>query len=1107
MVNADGSQDQHTAQDTEAPPESFPALDATAGAAAMDEAASVVHAGKNLAPPDPAQQATLPTPTVPGSGPWTDVSTLPPSCGAVAVQAQIAGYLTLRELGRGGMGVVYMARQVGLNRLVALKMILAGSHAGEDDLVRFRTEAEAVAGLRHPNIVQIYDISEQRGLPYFSLEFVEGGSLESRLDGTPWDAPRSAELVETLARAVHAAHERGIIHRDLKPGNVLLTAEGTPKITDFGLAKRLASPGQVASPGRQPGEAITRTGSIMGTPSYMAPEQAGGNKTITPGADVYALGAILYELLTGRPPFKGATPLDTVVQVLRQEPVPPAQLNSKVPRDLETVCLKCLQKEPATRYHSALELADDLRRFRNREPIHARPVGRVEKVSRWCRRNPVVAGLTAAVALALVAGAVMSTFFALKAEHRARQAARRLYIADLRLVQQAWEQGDVGRARELLDRERGDLRGFEWYYWDRLCRAGLPALRGHLWQITAVAFSPDGRHLASAGVDETVKIWDLDEGRVMHSLEEHADTVHGLAFSPDGSLLASASADMTVKVWDPAAGHVRQTLTGPTAPVRAVAFSQDGRRLAAAGEDRIVRVWSVSGYELIATLRHQDWVLGVAFSPDGSRLASAGRNKTIRIWDLSTKTVKREIGDAHTWGVSGVAFSPDGKYLASGSWDGSVKLWDAGSGLPAVRLQEPGQKQLILGVAFSPDGEYLAAAGRNSTAGGASAVNVWRVLDGRLLHGLPSPGPLRSVAFSPDSKHLAAAGEDRVVDIWAIPGGRKTQTLSNEAHALTFTQDGRPVGPAGREVLVNVWDPAGGQVTLTYRRHEKGVMCVAFSPDGRRLASMDWAPVLDLWDLDGGHTSLPKPGLESVRSLVFDPHDQWFALAGHAGNIHLLGPAGNPLRTLNAEHPRPVRGLTVSADGRWLAAAREDGKIRIWDVAAGREVHTLGGHVGPVTAVAFSRDGRLASAGEDRTVRIWDPASERELLQLAGHGSAVTGVAWRPDGRALASSSADRTVRIWDAADGHEMYTLKGHSLGVTAVAYSPDGRRLASASDDRTVKLWEAADGQELLTLRGHADGITGLAFSPDGRLLVSASKDATVKVWNGTPTEEASP
>ncbi len=324
----------------------------------------------------------------------------------------LPGYEILSELGRGGMGVVYKARHRGLHRLVALKMVLAGQHLGPVGLARFRAEAEAVAKLSHPNIVQIYETGEHEGRPFFSLEFADGGSLDQRLNESPTSPRGAAQLIETLARTMHVAHEQGIVHRDLKPANILLAKLGkhssitksreldtqslppdhwsrttTPKIADFGLAKHLDDD-----------SSNTKTGAILGTPSYMAPEQAGGKtREIGPACDIYALGAILYELLVGRPPFRAGNPIDTIRQVMDQEPVPPRQLEPRVPHDLETICLKCLEKDPVRRYPTALALADDLQRFVDGHPIEARPTPAWERAWKWARRRPAIVALHGAL--------------------------------------------------------------------------------------------------------------------------------------------------------------------------------------------------------------------------------------------------------------------------------------------------------------------------------------------------------------------------------------------------------------------------------------------------------------------------------------------------------------------------------------------------------------------------------------------------------------------------------------------------------------------------------------------------------------------------------------
>ena len=473
--------------------------------------------GKPSAPPNRDPQTLPPAPLVDA------MATMPPAGtqGSNGSAVLVPGYEILGELGRGGMGVVYKARQIGLGRLVALKMILAGEHASRADMERFRTEAESIARLQHPNIVQIHEVGEHDGKPFFSLEFCAGGSLDRKLDGTPLQPREAARLVETLARAIEAAHGKNVIHRDLKPANVLLGENDTPKVTDFGLAKKLDAAGQTAS------------GSIMGTPSYMAPEQARGkSQEIGPACDVYALGAILYELLTGRPPFKAATALDTVLQVISDEPVPPTQLQPKTPRDLETICLKCLHKIPAKRYATAAALADDLGRWLAGEPIQARPVSATERAAKWIRRNSVVSALAAAVLLTLGGGIVVSGYFAFEAlreatranenkelaENEAKEAKKQTGIAQwnerlakgsnhaikLDLAMRAREQSDWEQMRQLLEETHADYgQTLE----NRLVTAlwvkhafPLKNLVGHTEPVTSVAYSPDGKRIVTGVV-------------------------------------------------------------------------------------------------------------------------------------------------------------------------------------------------------------------------------------------------------------------------------------------------------------------------------------------------------------------------------------------------------------------------------------------------------------------------------------------------------------------------------------------------------------------------------------------------------------------------------
>jgi tRNA A-37 threonylcarbamoyl transferase component Bud32 len=658
---------------------------------------------------------TTPTPP-PGGGAGTlpdvsrDVQASAPAPRKEGPPVRVPGYDVECELGRGGMGVVYRARHRKLNRTVALKMMIAGAHADEGDRDRFYAEATAIARLNHPNIVQIHEVGEHGGVPYLALEFCEGGSLGDKLDGTPLPPKEAAQLVATLAGAVLAAHERQIVHRDLKPANVLLTAAATLKVTDFGLAKDMGADGKTAS------------GAVVGTPSYMAPEQAAAERgKVGPASDVYALGAILYECLTGRPPFKGPTQLDTLLQVMHDEPVPPRHLQPGLPRDLETVCLKCLQKEPAKRYPSAAELAEDLGRFCRSEPVRARPVGALDRGWRWCRRNPAVAALLGSLLLVLTLGAAVSTLFglyanakageanekaedaereALRADEKAEDAKReagaaraaerlarqREYGANMLLTQTAWEQHQVDRFLQLLQGQmpregEEDRRGFEWHYWRTQFQCGHVTLKGHTDRVLAVAFSPDGKRLASGSRDHTVRVWYAQTGQTALTLTGHRSEVLSVAFSPDGKRLASA-ADHTVRVWDAQTGQEQLTLSEPR-DVKSVAFSPDGRCLAGGSCDFFnpekgeVKVWDAQTGQKVLTLQgHTREVSSVAFSPDGKRLASASGDQTVKVWDAQTGQELLTL-KGHGIGVTSVAFSLAGQRLASASSDGTVKVWDA----------------------------------------------------------------------------------------------------------------------------------------------------------------------------------------------------------------------------------------------------------------------------------------------------------------------------------------------------------------------------------------------------------------------------------------------
>jgi WD40 repeat protein/tRNA A-37 threonylcarbamoyl transferase component Bud32 len=1040
--------------------------------------------------------------------------------------AILGDYELLKLLGKGGMGMVYRARQCSTNRIVALKVIRSDrleqlSDAERQEwFERFRREGQIAARLHHDNLVTVYDRGQVDGQHFYSMRFVEGQSLGEVLRQGPLPNERAALYLEQVARALHALHLHGIVHRDLKPTNILVDTNQRPFVTDFGLAKW-----------SEYTQGLTRSVTCMGTPEYTAPEQARNPAGARPASDIYSLGATLYELLTGRPPFRAADPVETLRQVEDEEPLSPRRLNPAVHRDLELICLKCLEKEPHKRYASALQMADELQRYRTGEPLrHTRPVGRAEHLWRWCRRKPsqaAAAGLAAVVLMAATALTIGGGFIVQLREEQ-KKTVRLSTLLALGDGLKACEQGKVAQGMLMwanhLDTaaEHKDLQ--------RPIRANLAAWYRQLWPLKAIipdpdvdyaTLSADGKIVltvkrAATGKQGEVRFWDAATVKpvgnpIPHDLQDPNLLSRLVVLSPDGRTILTGSNNL-VRRWDATTGVSLGEPYPVMGEIKALAFGPDGTTILTASEanEAALPSFTASTVGLLSSVLGQGPFLAASAHISGTMSLVE-----IRTWSVATGNYRSVFLLDQYWPF--VLFSPDSKKVLIKN--GTIaRLWDTTTGKELHRLES--HEGEISAVAFGPDGKLLLVGSKGFTA------RLWDTATGKETHALKGhQGKIEVVAFSRDGQTIGTGSADGTVRLWDT--ATEEQLGAPLAHggkvtALAVNSDRRTVLTLSSDKHARLWSGPPAGLLVAVLPHPSPVERVAFSRDGRNalICATRW-PICTSKECTGQQSgealvwnlTTMKPLAPPVQhggcilAAAFSP-DNRTVLTGSTDKKARLWDINNPGHVHELPHEDYVFAVAFSADGETALTGSNDGKARLWNASTGELLGELL-HPEAVFAVAFSHDCRKVLTGSnDSIARLWDVTTRMPLMEFVGHRSAISAVAFSPDDQKVMTGSCDGTARLWHTATGRLLdLPVLQHEARVHRVAFNdPDGNLLLTGSLDRTVRLWDAGTGLPLGTV-SHAGEVNDAAFSSDGTLVLTGSADHSARLLDTATTVQIGP